>query len=46
LLSTDWLNRISRKDIKNTLVEGTIRQWTGDISRYPIPAFAYGVELK
>ena len=46
LLSTDWLNRISRKDIKNTLIEGTIRQWTGDISRYPMPAFAYGVELK
>jgi hypothetical protein len=46
LLSNDWLNRISRKDIKNTLIEGAIRQWTGDISKYPMPAFAYGVELK
>jgi len=43
LLRDDWLARMAGTHLKNTLIEGTIRGWTGDVSpANPMPAIAYG----
>lgn len=47
LLKTDWLERMTFRNLKSTVQEAAIRGWTSNLKGYsPLPAYIYGPAIK